>query len=407
MDTRVELAVAHWGPRFVTNGVTLSDFERITSSIDVWDDWCSAWCSAAEEHEQLGTAALADGRRRSAGVHLAQAAVYYHFAKFMFVHDIPAMRAAHERAVTCLTAALPFLDPPGRRIEVPFEGATLVGVLRTPAGGGPHPAVLMISGLDSAKEELRSTEQLFLDRGLATFSVDGPGQGEVEYALPIRPDWEVPGGALLDALCALPEIDEDRIGVWGVSLGGYYSPRVASGDARVRACIALAGPWNFGAGWDGDVEREGAVGDLPAGRDPAGGDVVRRLGPGQRLAAPVLALPDERLVVGPLLRPAVETHTRDVQPATDEPRRPFGSAREVDDRVPRPGELEPEVRDDRGPEALRLVDGDPVQRVVVGGAERPAEAGHVRLLHELRARASGVVVAVHGGEPSAASTEQC
>ena len=251
MDTRVELAIAHWGPRFVTNGVTLSDFQQITGGIQVWDDWCSAWCSAAEEHEQLGTAALADARRRSAGVHLAQAAVYYHFAKFMFVHDIPQMRAAHERGVAALATALPFLDPPGRRIEVPFEGTNLVGILRTPPGSGPHPAVLMISGLDSAKEELRSTEQLFLDRGLATFSVDGPGQGEVEYDLPIRPDWEVPAAALLDALCALPEIDAERIGVWGVSLGGYYSPRVASGDRRVKACIALAGPWNFGAGWDG------------------------------------------------------------------------------------------------------------------------------------------------------------
>jgi dienelactone hydrolase len=251
MDKRVELAVAHWGPRFVTNGVTLSDFQRITSSIDAWDDWCSAWCSAAEGHEDLGRSALADGRRRSAGAHLAQAAVYYHFAKFMFVHDIPQMRTAHEHAVDCLTTALPFLDPPGRRIEVAFEGATLVGVLRTPTGSGPHPVVLMISGLDSAKEELRSTEQLFLERGLATFSVDGPGQGEVEYTLPIRPDWEVPAAALLDALCALPEIDAERVGVWGVSLGGYYSPRVASCDPRVKACIALAGPWNFGAGWNG------------------------------------------------------------------------------------------------------------------------------------------------------------
>jgi dienelactone hydrolase len=251
MDKRVELAVAHWGPRFVTNGVTLSDFQRITSSIEAWDDWCSAWCSAAEGHEDLGRSALADGRRRSAGAHLAQAAVYYHFAKFMFVHDIPQMRTAHEHAVDCLTTALPFLDPPGRRIEVAFEGATLVGVLRTPTGSGPHPVVLMISGLDSAKEELRSTEQLFLERGLATFSVDGPGQGEVEYTLPIRPDWEVPAAALLDALCALPEIDAERVGVWGVSLGGYYSPRVASGDPRVKACIALAGPWNFGAGWNG------------------------------------------------------------------------------------------------------------------------------------------------------------
>ena len=43
--------------------------------------------------------------------------------------------------------------------------------------------MIMIPGLDSAKEELRSTEELFLERGIATFSVDGPGQGEAEYDL--------------------------------------------------------------------------------------------------------------------------------------------------------------------------------------------------------------------------------
>lgn len=299
MDTRVELAIAHWGPRFVTNGVTLSDFERITSGIQAWDDWCSAWCAAAEEHEGLGAAALAEGRTRSAGGHLAQAAVYYHFAKFMFVHDIPQMRVAHERGVAALTTALPFLDPPGRRIEVPFEGTMLVGILRTPPGGGPHPAVLMISGLDSAKEELRSTEQLFLERGLATFSVDGPGQGEVEYDLPIRPDWEVPAAALLDTLCALPEIDADRIGVWGVSLGGYYSPRVASGDARVKACIALAGPWNFGAGWDGLNEltraafrvRSGSTDDEQARRRALGLSLDGRA---SRITCPLLVVAGRR-----------------------------------------------------------------------------------------------------------------
>ena len=57
--------------------------------------------------------------------------------------------------------------------------------------------MLLLSGLDSTKEELRSTEQTFLDRGLATFSVDGPGQGEAEYDLPIRGDWAAPArGAL-------------------------------------------------------------------------------------------------------------------------------------------------------------------------------------------------------------------
>ena len=181
----------------------------------------------------------------SAGAHLSQAAVYYHFAKFLFVDDLDQMRTAHLAAVRCLTDALPFLDPPGRRIEIPFDGAHLVGVLREPAGDGPHPVVIMIPGLDSAKEEFRSTEELFLARGLATFSVDGPGQGEAEYDLAIRGDWEVPGAAIIDRLSAEPGLDGDRIAVWGVSLGGYYAPRVASGDDRVRACVALAGPFRF------------------------------------------------------------------------------------------------------------------------------------------------------------------
>jgi dipeptidyl aminopeptidase/acylaminoacyl peptidase len=51
-------------------------------------------------------------------------------------------------------------------------------------------------------------------------------------------------------LSRLPGIDPDRIGIWGVSLGGYYAPRLASGDDRVRACVALCGPFDFGAAWD-------------------------------------------------------------------------------------------------------------------------------------------------------------
>jgi 2,6-dihydroxypseudooxynicotine hydrolase len=153
--------------------------------------------------------------------------------------------------VRCLNDALPHLDPPGRRVEVAFDGGTLVGVLRVPAGAGQRPAVLMIPGLDSTKEEFRSTEKTFLDRGLATFSVDGPGQGEAEYDLPIRGDWDAVGHVLIDALAAQPEVDAGRLGVWGVSLGGYYAPRVAGavGD-RVKACVALAGPYNFGDCWD-------------------------------------------------------------------------------------------------------------------------------------------------------------
>lgn len=251
MDDRVRSAISHWAPRFTTNGVTVADFERITSDLDDWDQWCAAWSAAGAELEALGRTALAEGRTRSAGDHLAQAAVYFHFGKFVLVDDPVQLRAAHDAAVRCLDDALPHLDPPGRRVEIPFEGTRLVGVLRSPSLEQTAPVVVMIPGLDSAKEEFRSTEQLFLDRGVATFSVDGPGQGEVERDLPIRADWSAPGHAILDALATQPEVDVDRVALWGVSLGGYYATRVAAavGD-RVRACVALSGPYDFGACWD-------------------------------------------------------------------------------------------------------------------------------------------------------------
>jgi dipeptidyl aminopeptidase/acylaminoacyl peptidase len=250
MDARVASAVSNWAPRFTTNGVAVADFQRVTASVERWEDWCAAWSEAARVHEDLGREAMAEGRTRSAGAHFSTAAVYYHFGKFLFVEHPEEMREAHGHAVACLNEALPHLAPAGQRIEIPFEGSRLVGVLRRPDGAGPHPVVIMVPGLDSTKEEFRSTEALFLERGLATFSVDGPGQGEAEYDLPIRGDWEVPGQAIVDAVAAQPGIDPERIGVWGVSLGGYYAPRLASGVEQVRACVALAGPFNFGECWD-------------------------------------------------------------------------------------------------------------------------------------------------------------
>ena len=102
MDERVTAAISNWSPRFIANGIDHSDFLRVTATIERWDQWCAAWCDAGAEHEELGRTALADGRGRSGGTHLAQAAAYYHFAKFVFVQDPAQMRAAHERAVRCL-----------------------------------------------------------------------------------------------------------------------------------------------------------------------------------------------------------------------------------------------------------------------------------------------------------------
>ena len=257
-DARVTTALTHWAGRMVANGVPFSDLEHIRASVSDWAQWCEAFSVRARIHEQLGEAANAEGKTLSAGEHWTRAAACYHFAKFLFFDDVEAAAAAGRRAVECRTQSLRYLDPPGERIGVPFEGTVLPGNLRLPRGAGPWPLVVMIMGLDSAKEEMHFHEQDFLRRGMATFAFDGPGQGEVEHDLPIRADYEVPVTAVIDVMSKDSRIDPTRLGLWGVSLGGYYAPRAAAGELRVRACVSLSGPFDFGESWSGlpDLTRE-------------------------------------------------------------------------------------------------------------------------------------------------------
>jgi dipeptidyl aminopeptidase/acylaminoacyl peptidase len=258
-DALVQSAINHWAPRFVSNGVPLTDFEEVTAGIERWDDWCRAWCARAAQHEAIGRKALADDYHLSAAHHLTTAAVCYHFAKFVFVVDVEQMRAAHMKAVECRRLALPHLRPAGEYVRIPFAGKSFAGILRRPTGAQQNsPIVVMCMGLDSAKEEMESYETLFLARGMATLTFDGPGQGESEYDLPIRGDYEVAVKAVIDWLETRSGADTDRIGLWGVSLGGYYAPRAAAFERRVKACIGLSGPYNFGEIWNGlpDLTRD-------------------------------------------------------------------------------------------------------------------------------------------------------
>ena len=248
-DHRVEHA-KNWLARFTVNGVAASDFHDVVGSVTRWEDWCRAWSERAAIHEAMGREALEGEHFVSAREHLCRASVTYHFGKYLFTQNIAEMKAAHKKAVECLDLALPHLDPPGERVAIPYEGKTLAGTLRKPKGARKPPIVLMTMGLDSTKEELLTFETNFLDRGMAILAFDGPGQGEAEYDFPIRHDYENVVGPVIDWLSTRDDIDTGRVGVWGISLGGYYAPRTAAFEKRVKAAVANCGTFNWGALWD-------------------------------------------------------------------------------------------------------------------------------------------------------------
>jgi pimeloyl-ACP methyl ester carboxylesterase len=250
-DERIEAAIAHWAPRFTSQGVDMNDFQRATKDLETWDRWLPSWAANGDTHTELALEAEAHGRERSAGEAWVRAALSFHFAKFVWMVDMDEHDRVEQRAISSLYNAHRHLDPSAERVEVALTGEiTAAGNLRKPAGVERPPLVLLLPGLDSTKEEFFNWEQVFLDRGMATFSLDGPGQGEVSKNSHIWPNYEAAVTPVLDVLVERDDFDQERIGAAGVSLGGYYAPRAAAYEKRIKAVVGISGPFTFGECWD-------------------------------------------------------------------------------------------------------------------------------------------------------------
>jgi 2,6-dihydroxypseudooxynicotine hydrolase len=122
----------------------------------------------------------------------------------------------------------------------------MVGNLRRPKGATRPPVAVMLPGLDACKEELHTWCDAFVRRGLATLAIDGPGQGETAYRLPITTEWGKVIGAVIDVLEQRTDVDGHSVAVVGQSLGALYAPLAAAFEPRIKACISNCGPFDFG-----------------------------------------------------------------------------------------------------------------------------------------------------------------
>jgi pimeloyl-ACP methyl ester carboxylesterase len=250
-SNRVQVAAHHWRPRFVANGIDVNDFDQTVEKTTDWKDWGPNWLAVGQMHEELGREAQQHGRVLSAAQAFQRAAWCYHLGKFLWFEDRAMHADLRERSVSVYREALPQLDPPGERLEIPFEGRFIPSHLRRPLRSERVPLVLIVPGLDSSKEELFAIEDEFLRRGMATLTIDGPGQSENSVHFAIRPNWETVVTPLLDELARQDlGVDQDRVGLMGISMGAIYGPRAAAHEPRVRALVALAGPFNLGDCWD-------------------------------------------------------------------------------------------------------------------------------------------------------------
>ena len=247
---RVRIAASHWKPRFVANGIDANDFDRVLDETSDWRDWAPNWRRVGDEHRGLADAAARAGHMVTATEAYQRAAWCYHLGKFLWFEDESLHDELSELTVATYAKAVAHLDPSGERFEAPFESAVIPGILRRPRRVERAPLVILVPGLDSVKEELFAIENEFLKRGLASLSIDGPGQGENAPRFPIRADWATVVTPLLDQLASRDRgVDLGRVGLMGISMGGIYGPHAAAKEKRLRALVALAGPYDLSECW--------------------------------------------------------------------------------------------------------------------------------------------------------------
>jgi uncharacterized protein len=120
---------------------------------------------------------------------------------------------------------------------------TLAGTLILPEGSQPHPAVVLFHGSGLQKRDL-ITARWFAAEGIAALAYDKRGVGESGGDFRKVPFMELceDGLGAIKYLKSRKEIDAKRIGVWGLSQGGWLGPLAASRSADVAFVIAVSGP---------------------------------------------------------------------------------------------------------------------------------------------------------------------
>ena len=120
---------------------------------------------------------------------------------------------------------------------------TLAGSLFLPDGAGRHPAVVLFHGSGPQGRDA-SMARWFAEQGVAALAYDKRGVGESSGDFRRIPFLDLTGDGLaaLAFLKARSDIDPRRIGVWGLSQGGWLGPLAASQSREVAFVIAVSGP---------------------------------------------------------------------------------------------------------------------------------------------------------------------
>ncbi|MGV9267313.1 alpha/beta hydrolase [Kitasatospora sp. NPDC003701] len=221
-----------------------TDFDKVFALVRSGAMLPKAWATVAGQTEQRAAHHEREGFGRTAADLYQRAAVMWGRAQYSFLDATdPRKTAFRERADHCVARLGELRGHRVRRVELAFEGRHVYALLHLPPGHVEQAsAVILGPGMDMIKEDyIFAAERYYTSRGIVALSIEGPGQGESRangLTLDLT-NYERALSRCIDHLAGLPEVDPQRIGMFGISMSGYWGMRAAATDPRLAALAAF------------------------------------------------------------------------------------------------------------------------------------------------------------------------
>jgi dienelactone hydrolase len=225
---------------------------------ETWTRMADKLCMLAGEDEALG-------RMISAGDKYGRAASYCVTAERLQAHGAPGRAELYRRSLDLFARSVELTGEDCERVEIPYGDAHIAGLFVQAEGvSGPAPILVQVNGLDSTKEMKYRVglPRWLAQRGVSSLIIDQPGTGEALrlHGMHAVFDSERWASKVVDWLETRADVDPKRIGLEGVSLGGYYCPRAVAFEPRFACGVA----WGANHDWrDVQKKRLAREGELP------------------------------------------------------------------------------------------------------------------------------------------------
>lgn len=217
------------------------DFNVVRQRVTKLADLPREFAAAARRREAVAEQHEKEGRLVAARESYFMASLLWGSAQWSIFENSPQNLEYDEHKVTCFKKYIAHAPNKIERVEIPFGKSSLPGYLHLPRGwnGERLPCVLTIDGMDGFKEIMHAMYgDKILERGLASLAIDGPGQGEccTRGIHVTATNFKDAGRAALSWLRRRPEIDPNRLLVYGISFGSFWGTQIATLDDRLLGC---------------------------------------------------------------------------------------------------------------------------------------------------------------------------